>query len=127
MMTTGEGTIVAHVHSDLGENAGCGIASNPRYRTGQFHLLLIRCEFLLNLLVEFFDHLFNKLHVFQSLPDEWVMDRGIPTEEILSEMRDPARQVSYLVETPKSKIKQYEQKWLDLPWKKVRDSVDVRS
>ena len=27
----------------------------------------------------------------------WVMDRGIPTEEILAEMRDPARQVSYLV------------------------------
>ena len=24
----------------------------------------------------------------------WVMDRGIPTEEILAEMRDPARQVS---------------------------------
>src|SRR5579864_3039754 len=56
----------------------------------------------------------------------WVMDRGIPTEEILSEMRDPARQISYLVGTPKSKIKQYEQKWLDLPWKKVRDSVDVK-
>src|SRR3989442_9598600 len=73
MMTTGEGTIVAHVHSDLGENAGCGIASNPGYRTGQFHLLLIRCEFLLNLLVEFFDHLFNKLHVFESLPDEQAM------------------------------------------------------
>ncbi len=56
----------------------------------------------------------------------WVMDRGIPTEEILAEMRDPARQVSYLVGTPKSKIKQYEQKWLDLPWQKVRDSVDVK-
>jgi hypothetical protein len=29
------------------------------------------------------------------------MDRGIPTEEILAEMRDPERQVSYLVGTPK--------------------------
>lgn len=56
----------------------------------------------------------------------WVMDRGIPTEEILAEMRDPERQVSYLVGTPKSKIQQYEQKWLDLPWIKVRDSVDVK-
>lgn len=56
----------------------------------------------------------------------WVMDRGIPTEEILAEMRDPERQVSYLVGTPKSKIQQYEQKWLDMPWKKVRDSVDVK-
>jgi len=56
----------------------------------------------------------------------WVMDRGIPTEAILAEMRDPAREVSYLVGTPKSKIKQHEKKWLDLPWQKVRDSVDVK-
>ena len=56
----------------------------------------------------------------------WVMDRGIPTEAILAEMRDPARQVYYLVGTPKSKIKQHEKKWLDLPWQKVRDSVEVK-
>jgi len=56
----------------------------------------------------------------------WVMDRGIPTEEILAEMRDPARPVSYLVGTPKSKIKQHEQRWLELPWRKVRDSVEVK-
>lgn len=56
----------------------------------------------------------------------WVMDRGIPTEAILAEMRDPARQVSYLVGTPKSKITQYERQWLDLPWQKVRDSVEVK-
>ena len=56
----------------------------------------------------------------------WVMDRGIPTGAILAEMRDPAREVSYLVGTPKSKIKQHEKLWLDLPWQKVRDSVDVK-
>jgi transposase len=56
----------------------------------------------------------------------WVMDRGIPTEAILAEMRDPARPVSYLVGTPKSKIKQHEKKWLELPWQKVRDSVEVK-
>ena len=56
----------------------------------------------------------------------WVMDRGIPTEAILAEMRDPARPVSYLVGTPKSKITHYEQQWLDRPWQKVRDSVDVK-
>jgi hypothetical protein len=56
----------------------------------------------------------------------WVMDRGIPTEAVLAEMRDPARQVSYLVGTPKSKIKQHQQQWLDLPWQKVRDSVEVK-
>jgi transposase len=56
----------------------------------------------------------------------WVMDRGIPSEAILAEMRDPARPVSYLVGTGKSKIKQYEKKWLDRPWHKVRDSVEVK-
>ncbi|MGH9682580.1 MAG: IS1634 family transposase [Candidatus Acidiferrales bacterium] len=56
----------------------------------------------------------------------YVMDRGIPTEEILQEMRDPAREVFYLVGTPKGKIKQYEKKWLDLPWQKVRESVEVK-
>jgi len=56
----------------------------------------------------------------------WVMDRGIPSEAILAEMRNPARPMSYLVGTGKGKIKQYEKKWLDLPWYKVRDSVEVK-
>src|SRR5437667_11972209 len=56
----------------------------------------------------------------------WVMDRGIPTEEILQEMRNPAREIFYLVGTPKGKIQQYEKKWLDLPRQKVRESVDVK-
>jgi transposase len=56
----------------------------------------------------------------------WIMDRGIPSEAILAEMRNPARPMSYLVGTGKGKIKQYEKKWLDLPWHKVRDSVEVK-
>ena len=56
----------------------------------------------------------------------WVMDRGVPTEEILQEMRDPAREIFYLVGTPKGKIQQYEKKWLDLPWQQVRESVEVK-
>lgn len=56
----------------------------------------------------------------------WVMDRGIPTEEVLAEMRSPERQTFYLVGTPKSKISQHEKQWLDLPWQKVRDSVEVK-
>ncbi len=56
----------------------------------------------------------------------WVMDRGIPTEEVLAEMRSPQRQTFYLVGTPKSKISQHEKQWLDLPWQKVRDSVEVK-
>ena len=56
----------------------------------------------------------------------WVMDRGIPTEAVLQEMREPGRQTFYLVGTPKARIKQHEKKWLDLPWQKVRDSVEVK-
>jgi len=56
----------------------------------------------------------------------WVMDRGIPTEAILKEMREPERQTFYLVGTPKGRISQHEKKWLDLPWQKVRDSVEVK-
>jgi len=56
----------------------------------------------------------------------WVMDRGVPTEAILKDMRDPERQTFYLVGTPKSRINQHEKKWLDLPWQKVRDSVEVK-
>jgi transposase len=56
----------------------------------------------------------------------WVMDRGIPTEVLLAEMRDPARPVFYLVGTPKGRVHQHEKKWLDLPWRQVRESVQVK-
>ena len=56
----------------------------------------------------------------------WVMDRGIPSEAILKEMREPERETFYLVGTPKGKISQHEKKWLELPWQKVRDSVQVK-
>jgi hypothetical protein len=54
------------------------------------------------------------------------MDRGIPSEAILQQMRDPERQTFYLVGRPKGRIPQHEKKWLDLPWQKVRDSVEVK-
>jgi transposase len=56
----------------------------------------------------------------------WMMDRGIPAEEVLAEMRDPQREMFYLVGTPRGKIKQYQKQWLELPWRKVRDSVEVK-
>jgi transposase len=56
----------------------------------------------------------------------WVMDRGIPTEAILREMREPGREMYYLVGTPKGRINKHEKKWLDLPWQKVRESVEVK-
>jgi len=56
----------------------------------------------------------------------WMMDRGIPKEEVLAEMRAPERETFYLVGTPRGKIKQYEKRGLELPWRKVRDSVEVK-
>jgi hypothetical protein len=56
----------------------------------------------------------------------WVMDRGIPSEATLQEMREPEQQTFYLAGTPKARINQHEKKWLDLPWQQVRDSVEVK-
>lgn len=56
----------------------------------------------------------------------WMMDRGIPKEEVLAEMRAPGRETFYLVGTPRGKIKQYEKRWLELPWRQVRESVEVK-
>ena len=54
----------------------------------------------------------------------WVMDRGIPTEDTLREMRH--RKIHYLVGTPKGRINKHEKQWLTLPWQQVRDSVQVK-
>jgi len=54
----------------------------------------------------------------------WVMDRGIPTEATLRKMRE--QKISYLVGTPKGSINKHEKQWLTLPWKQVRDSVQVK-
>jgi transposase len=56
----------------------------------------------------------------------WLMDRGIPTEAILAEMRISRQETYYLVGTSRAKVKQYEKKWLELPWRKVRESVEVK-
>jgi len=56
----------------------------------------------------------------------WLMDRGIPTEAVLQEMRQAERQMFYLVGTPKARVTKYEKQWVELPWQKVRDSVEVK-
>ena len=56
----------------------------------------------------------------------WVMDRGIPTEEVLTEMRQSDPPVYYLVGTPKGRLSQLEQKLLDLPFTLVRSGVEVK-
>ena len=54
----------------------------------------------------------------------WVMDRGIPTEATLQQMRE--RNIFYLVGTPKGRVNKHEKQWLALPWQQVRDSVQVK-
>jgi transposase len=56
----------------------------------------------------------------------WVMDRGIPTEEVLAEMRQADPPVSYLVGTPKGRLSKLEKALLGLPWQAVRQGVDVK-
>jgi transposase len=56
----------------------------------------------------------------------WLMDRGIPTEAMLAEMRRSRQETFYLVGTSQAKVKQYEKQWLELPWRKVRASVEVK-
>lgn len=56
----------------------------------------------------------------------WVMDRGIPTEEALTEMRTSDPPLRYLVGTPKGRLSQLEKKLTDLPWQKAREGVAVK-
>ncbi len=56
----------------------------------------------------------------------WIMDRGIPTEETLAEMRAADPKIYYLVGTPKGRLSRYEKKLLKLPWQEVRAGVQVK-
>ena len=56
----------------------------------------------------------------------WVMDRGIPTEEVLAEMRTGKQPVSYLVGTPKGRLSKLEESFLQKPWEQVRAEVKVK-
>jgi hypothetical protein len=56
----------------------------------------------------------------------WVMDRGIPTEEVLAEMRAGDPPVQYLVGAPKGRLSKLEKDLLDKPWQQARAGVDVK-
>lgn len=55
-----------------------------------------------------------------------MMDLGNPTEEVLEGVRGSSQEMFYLLSTPRGKIQQYQKKWLGLPWRKVRESVEVK-
>lgn len=56
----------------------------------------------------------------------WVMDRGIPTEEMLEQLRQRTPPVRYLVGTPKGRLSRLERQFLALPWEQARDQVQVK-
>jgi transposase len=56
----------------------------------------------------------------------WLMDRGIPTEEVLAEMRAADPPVQYLVGTPKGRLSRLEKDLIGKPWQEVRPGVQVK-
>ena len=54
----------------------------------------------------------------------WVMDRGIPTEEVLAQMRD--ENIQYLVGTPRAMLNKLEYKLVELDWKQANYNVVVK-
>ena len=56
----------------------------------------------------------------------WLMDRGVPTEAVLSEMRSSQPPVYYLVGTPKGRLSKLEAELLERPWQQVRPGIEVK-
>jgi transposase len=56
----------------------------------------------------------------------WCMDRGVPTEEVLAQMRASDPPVHYLVGTPKGRLTRLEQALLGKPWHAARPGVQVK-
>jgi len=54
----------------------------------------------------------------------WVMDRGIPTEATLDQMR--RENVAYLVGTPRHQLRKLEKKLVERPWEEVHEGVQVK-
>jgi len=56
----------------------------------------------------------------------WLMDRGIPTEEVLADMRAADPPVQYVVGTPKGRLTRLERELLSKPWQEARPGVQVK-
>ena len=56
----------------------------------------------------------------------WLMDRGVPTEEVLAEMRAADPPVHYLVGTPKGRLTRLEKHLIAQPWQEARPGVQVK-
>ena len=56
----------------------------------------------------------------------WLMDRGVPTEQVLAEMRAADPPVQYVVGTPKGRLSRLERDLLAKPWQQARPGVEVK-
>jgi hypothetical protein len=56
----------------------------------------------------------------------WLMDRGVPTEEVLAEMRTADPPICYLVGTPKGRLTRLQEHLVDKPWQEARPGVQVK-
>src|SRR6202521_458214 len=56
----------------------------------------------------------------------WLMDRGVPTEAVLAEMRTADPPVQYLVGTPKGRLSRLEKHLIAKPWQEARPGVQVK-
>jgi transposase len=56
----------------------------------------------------------------------WLMDRGVPTEAVLAEMRAADPPVQYLVGTPKGRLSRLEKDLIGKPWQQARPGVHVK-
>ena len=65
-------------------------------------------------------------HQYGKAQRVWCMDRGVPTEAVLDEMRRSDPPVQYLVGTPKGRLNRLEQALLVKPWRQAREGVKVK-
>ena len=70
---------------------------------------------------EFLDRIEKRYGKFRRT---WLMDRGIPTEEMLEKMRE--RGIDYLVGTPKGHLTWVEKPLLEKTWVEARENVRVK-
>jgi hypothetical protein len=65
-------------------------------------------------------------HQYGKAQRVWCMDRGVPTEAVLHEMRISDPPVQYLVGTPKGRLHRLEKALLPKPWRAAREGVKVK-
>ena len=56
----------------------------------------------------------------------WVMDRGVPTEATLEQMRTASPKIDYLVGTARGRLTKLEKQFLEQPWQQARAEVKVK-